>query len=73
MRLMRLSLIALGIVLLAGSPMFADSYTIFNQPTDGVYLASTTNYGGGNGSGSSIASLGTFGFSSMLGLPTLVS
>lgn len=46
--------------------MFADTYTIFNKPTDGVYLASTTNYGGGDGSGTTIGSLGTFTFSSGL-------
>ncbi len=63
MRLCRTSLLALGIVLLASLPMLAgDTYTIFNQPTDGVYLPSTTNYGGGDGSGGTIGSLGTFSF-----------
>ena len=47
-------------------PVFADSFTIFGQPTDGVYIPSTTNFGGGDGSGGTINSLGPFAFSSGL-------
>jgi len=52
--------------LLLSMPLFADTYTIFNQPTDGVYIPSTTNYGGGDGSGGTLTGLGTFTFSSGL-------
>ena len=43
-------------------PVFADSFTIFGQPNDGNYKPSTTNYGGGDGSGGTIGSLGPFKF-----------
>jgi hypothetical protein len=56
------TLVVLGALLLS-LPAFADVYTVFDQPTDGVYLPSTTDYGGGDGSGNSILSLGTFDFS----------
>jgi len=52
--------------LLLSLPAFAgDIFTVFDQPT-GVYLTSTTNYGGGDGSGNTISSLGTFNFSNPL-------
>jgi hypothetical protein len=67
MRHLRLATLAVLGALLLSVPAFAgDVYTIFNQPTDGVYLASTTDYGGGDGSGSTISSLGTFNFSNAL-------
>ncbi len=67
MRLAKLStILAVGAVLLLSLPVFADTYTIFYQPTDGVYLPSTINYGGGDGSGNTISSLGPFIFSSPL-------
>jgi hypothetical protein len=56
------TLFVLGALLLS-LPAFADVYTVFDQPTDGVYLPSTTDYGGGDGSGGYILSLGTFDFS----------
>src|ERR1039458_7965352 len=61
MRLVKLTtLIALCLVL--SLPAFA-GFTTFGQPGDGNYIASTTNYGGGDGSGNFITSLGPFGFS----------
>jgi len=61
MRLVKLTtLIALCLVL--SLPAFA-GFTTFGQPGDGNYEASTTNYGGGDGSGGFITSLGPFGFS----------
>jgi|ERR1019366_1403640 hypothetical protein len=64
MRLVKLTtLIALCLVL--SLPAFA-GFTTFAQPGDGNYEASTTNYGGGDGSGGNISSLGPFGFSTML-------
>jgi PEP-CTERM motif len=59
-----LILIAGAAVLLLALPAFADTYTIFSQPTDGVYLPSTVNYGGGDGSGGTITALPPFSFSS---------
>ncbi len=65
MRLAKLSaILAVSAVLLLSLPVFADTYTIFSQPTDGVYIPSTINYGGGDGSGNTISSLGPFTFSS---------
>jgi PEP-CTERM motif len=57
------TLLVVSAVLVLNLPAFADTFTIFNQPTDGVYIPSTTNYGGGDGSGGTINSLGTFNFS----------
>ena len=54
-------LLAVGVLLL-GLPAFADSWTTFANPA-GDYLTYTTNYGGGDGSGGVITSLGTFQFS----------
>jgi PEP-CTERM motif len=59
------TLVALSALLLS-VPLFADTFTVFNNPTDGVYIPSTTDYGGGDGSGGTINSLGTFNFSSGL-------
>lgn len=60
------ALVALGALLLSLPAFAGDVYTVFSLPTDGGYLASTTNYGGGDGSESSISSLGTFNFSNSL-------
>ncbi|MGO9097830.1 MAG: hypothetical protein ACLQGV_21715 [Bryobacteraceae bacterium] len=57
------TLVVLGALLLSLPAFAGDVYTVFDQPTDGVYLASTTDYGGGDGSGNYISSLGTFDFS----------
>lgn len=65
MRISKLSmLIALSALLLMSLPAFADSWTAFSNPGDGIYIPSTTNYGGGDGSGGTLFSLGTFNFSS---------
>ena len=64
MRLVKLTtLIALCLVL--SLPAFA-GFTTFSQPGQGNYEADTTNYGGGDGSGGNISSLGPFGFSTQL-------
>jgi PEP-CTERM motif len=61
MRLVKLTtLIALCLVL--SLPAFA-GFTTFSQPGDDGYIANTTNYGGGDGSGNFITSLGPFDFS----------
>jgi PEP-CTERM motif len=60
------TLFALATLVLLSLPAFADSVTVFLQPTDGVYIPSTTNYGGGDGSGGTLGSLGTFNFSTPL-------
>ncbi len=55
MRLVKLTtLIALCLVL--SLPAFA-GFTTFSQPGDDGYIAGTTNYGGGDGSGNFITSL----------------
>jgi hypothetical protein len=45
-------------VLLVAQPAFTDTWTVFPLPTSGVYLVSTTNFGGGDGSGGSISTVG---------------
>jgi PEP-CTERM motif len=61
MRLLKLTtLIAFCLVL--SLPAFA-GFTTFSQPGDDGYIANTTNYGGGDGSGNFITSLGPFSFS----------
>ncbi|MFI5117650.1 MAG: PEP-CTERM sorting domain-containing protein [Terriglobales bacterium] len=61
MRLVKLTtLIALCLVL--SLPAFA-GFTTFSQPGDDGYIANTINYGGGDGSGNFITSLGPFSFS----------
>ncbi len=63
MRLAKLTtLIALSALLLISLPAFADSWTVIPNPT-GSYTSGTTNYGGGDGSGNFITSLGPFSFS----------
>ena len=47
-------------------PAFADTWKVFPVPTSGVYIPSTTNYGGGDGSLNTISSLGAFNFSTPL-------
>jgi len=61
MRFPKLILIAL--VLLLALPLMADVWTVFPTPTSGVYIPSTTNFGGGDGSGGVIFGLGPFSFS----------
>ncbi len=57
-------LIALSAVLLMSLPAYADaSFTTYSQP-GGLYVNLTTNYGGGDGSGGTLFSLGPFNFSS---------
>lgn len=64
MRLVKLTtLIALSALLLMSLPAFADSWTVFPTPGTGNYTGFTTNYGGGDGSGNFITSLGPFSFS----------
>ncbi|MDR3717846.1 MAG: PEP-CTERM sorting domain-containing protein [Bryobacteraceae bacterium] len=65
---MHLDKLAIFVMLggLLSLPASADSFLTFNQPTDGSYLSSTTNYGGGDGSGAATGSLGVFTFSSSL-------
>ena len=72
MRLVKLTtLIALSALLVMSLPAFAgDTWTVFPQPGSGgppAYDVFTTNYGGGDGSGGTITSLGgAFSFSSGL-------
>ncbi len=62
MRLVKVAtLVVLSALLLASLPAFADSWATYPQPA-GAYLT-TTNYGGGDGSGNFITSLGPFTFS----------
>src|ERR1035441_2310988 len=56
------TLIAIGALLMISIPVFADSFTIISQPTS-FYTGNTINYGGGDGSGNFITSLGPFNFS----------
>ncbi len=65
MRLSKLTtLIAIGALLLLSLPAFADSWTVFPQPTPGgVYVTHTTDFGGGDGSLNFITSLGPFTYS----------
>jgi hypothetical protein len=65
MRLLKLTtLIALSALLLLSLPAFADSFTVYSQPTPGgQYVTFTTNYGGGDGSGGFINDLGPFHYS----------
>ena len=64
MRLLKLTtLVALSALLLFSLSAFADSWTVFPTPTSGGYSTFTTNYGGGDGSGGFITSLGPFSFS----------
>jgi len=51
--------------LVAATPAFADTFTVFSTPTS-TYVADTTNYGGGNGSESFTNGVGPFTFSSSL-------
>jgi PEP-CTERM motif len=52
----------LGALLVVTVSAFADSWVVYNQPS-GRYVALTTNFGGGDGSGGTITSLGPFTFS----------
>ena len=63
MRFSKLSMLVVLGALLFSLPAFADSWTIIPQPGDGGYTTMTTNYGGGDGSGNFITSLGPFSFS----------
>ena len=63
MRFSKLSTLVALSALLLSLPVFADTFTVFNNPGAGNYIASTTNYGGGNGSGTALSSLGPFDFS----------
>ncbi len=65
MRLIKITtLVALSALLLLGLPAFADSWTVFPQPTPGgQYVTETTDFGGGDGSLNFITSLGPFTFS----------
>jgi hypothetical protein len=55
-------IITLCVVSLVALPVFADSYIVYTQPTT-AYTSSTVDYGGGNGSDTTITSLGPFTFS----------
>ena len=61
MRLVKLTTLIVFCLVLS-LPAFA-GFTTFAQPGDGNYEALTTNYGGGDGSGNFITSLGPFSFS----------
>jgi len=61
-----LALVAACAFSLTATPAFADTFTVFSTPTS-TYIADTTDYGGGNGSESTISSLGVFTFSHGLG------
>ena len=63
MRFSKLSTLISLFALLLSLPVFADTFTVFNNPGAGNYISSTTDYGGGNGSGTAISSLGPFNFS----------
>jgi len=63
MRFSQLSTLVALSALLLSLPVFADSFSVFNNPGAGNYIPSTTDYGGGNGSGTAISSLGPFNFS----------
>jgi len=63
MRFSKLSTLVVLSALLLSLPVLADTFTVFNNPGDGNYIPSTTNYGGGDGSGGSLSSLGPFNFS----------
>ena len=63
MRISKLSTLVVLSALLLSLPVFADTFTVFNNPGTGNYISSTTNYGGGNGSGTALSSLGPFDFS----------
>lgn len=60
-----LSLAAVVALISLAAPAFADSYTVYSQPTT-TYTSAVTNYGGGDGSGNSISALGPFTFSSSM-------
>ena len=63
MRLVKVAtLVVLSALLLASLPAFADSWTTYPQPAS-PYTTGTTNFGGGDGSGNFITSLGPFTFS----------
>ena len=61
MRLVKLTTL-IALCTLLSLPAFA-GFTTFSQPGDDGYMANTTNYGGGDGSGGFITSLGPFNFS----------
>lgn len=61
MRLVKLTTLIVFCLVLS-LPAFA-GFTTFSQPGDDSYIANTTNYGGGDGSGGFINSLGPFSFS----------
>ena len=63
MRFSKLSTVIALSALVLSLPVFADTFTVFNNPGAGNYIPSTTDYGGGNGSGTAISSLGPFNFS----------
>ena len=71
MRFSKLTMmIALAALLLMSVPAFA-GFTTFDNPggpgcTTPDYCTSTTNYGGGDGSGNPLSGLGTFTFSSQM-------
>lgn len=62
MHMTKLTLAAVLLLLLVSLPMFADSFTVFSTPTS-AYTSVTTDFGGGDGSGGTISSLGPFTFS----------
>ncbi len=64
MRLVKLTTLIVFCLVLS-LPAFA-GFTTFAQPGDGNYESSTTNYGGGDGSGGFISSLGPFNFSNSM-------
>jgi PEP-CTERM motif len=61
MRFSKLTMLVV-LCLVLSLPAFA-GFTTFAQPGDDGYMANTTNYGGGDGSGGFITSLGPFNFS----------
>ena len=57
-------LLALSLSLMS-LPAFGDTFTVYSTPI-ATYTSGTTDYGGGDGSGGTISSLGPFSFSSSL-------
>ena len=64
MRLVKLATLIALCTLVLSLPAFA-GFTTFALPGDDSYIANTTNYGGGDGSGGFISSLGPFSFSNL--------
>jgi len=65
MNVKRLLLFSSAVATLVSLPAMADTFVTYPQPVS-AYTSGTTNYGGGDASGSAISSLGPFSFSSAM-------